>query len=250
MPFIRLVGICMFVALTSTQLLATTAEELEKAASKGKTVFLVVTEPTVNGTEAARELARTAGKQVKNSTVIELNRIDQANAALVTKYRLTAAPVPLILVIARNGAIAGGLPAASVTSEQLVKMAPTAKKAEVLKAVQDGQSVLITAASKGMLMETSVSSACATACGQMQGKCTSIKINLDDDDELPFLNELKINPQSREPVTVVINAQGQVTGSFAGGVEVGNLVQAATKKAGGCCPSGGASSSSCGPTKK
>ena len=84
-----------------------------------------------------------------------------------------------------------------------------------------------------MPKETSVSSACAAACGQMQGKCTSIKINLDEDDELPFLNELKINPQSKEPVTVVINAQGQVTGSFAGAVEVGNLVQAATKKAGG-----------------
>ncbi len=248
MLFFRLVGICMFVALTSTQLLATTAEELEQAASKGKTVFLLVTEPTVSGTEAAREMARTAGEQVRKSTVIELNRVDQANATLVTKYRLTAAPVPLILVIARNGAIAGGLPAASVTSEQLVKMVPTAKKAEVLKAVQDGQSVLITAASKKMPKETSMSSACAAACSQMQGKCTSISINLDDDDELPFLNELKINPQSKEPVTVVVNAQGQVTGSFAGAVEVGNLVQAATKKAGGCC--GGGSSSSCSPKKK
>jgi hypothetical protein len=250
MLFIRLVGICMLVALTSTQLLAITAEELEKAASKGKTVFMLVTEPNAGGIEQAREMVNASSKQVKKSTVIQLDRADAANSALVVKYRLTGAPLPLIMVLAGNGAIAGGIPAANTTVEQLVKWVPTAKKAEVLKAVQDGQSVLITAASKGMLKETSVSSACAAACGQMQGKCTSIKINLDDDDELPFLNELKINPQSREPVTVVINAQGQVTGSFAGGVEVGNLVQAATKKAGGCCPSGGASSSSCGPTKK
>ena len=249
MRFIRLLGMCLLIALASVQLLAATADELDKAISKEKTVFLLVTEPTVSGTDAARELARTASKQVKNTTVIELNRVDQANADLVAKYRLTAAPVPLILVIAHNGAIAGGLPASSLTAEQLVKMVPTAKKAEVLKAVQDGQSVLITAASKKMPKETSMSSACAAACGQMQGKCTSIKININDEDELPFLNELKINPQSTDPVTVVINAQGQVTGSFAGGVEVGNLVQAATKKAGGCCP-GGSSSSSCGPTKK
>lgn len=250
MLFIRLVGICMLVAFTSTQLLATTADELEKAASKGKTVLMLVTEPNASGIEPAREIVNAASKQVKKSTIIELNRADATNSVLVTKYRLAGVPLPLIMVLAGNGAIAGGLPAASVTTEQLVKMVPTAKKAEVLKAVQEGQSVLITASSKGMLTETSVSSACATACSQMQGKCTSIKINLDDDNELPFLNELKINPQSREPVTVVINAQGQVTGSFAGGVEVGNLVQAATKKAGGCCPPGGASSSSCGPTKK
>jgi hypothetical protein len=248
MRFFRLVGICMLVAFTSTQLFATTAAELEKATDKGKTVFLLVFEPNTQGLEPAREIVNTASKQVKKSTIIELNRADAANEALVGKYRLAGAPIPLIMVLAGNGAIAGGLPAANLSSEQLVKMVPTAKKSEVLKAVQDGQSVLITAAGKKMPKETSMSSACAAACGQMQGKCTSIKIDLDDDDELPFLNELKINPQSKEPVTVVINAQGQVTGSFSGAVEVGSLVQAANKKAGGCC--GGGSSSSCGPTKK
>jgi len=247
MPFIRLVGICMLVALTSMQLLAATTDELEKATSKEKTVFLVVTEPAVTGTDAARELARTASKQVKHSTVIELNRIDQANAALATKYRLTAAPVPLILVIAHNGAIAGGLPAASLTTEQLVKMVPTDKKAEVLRALQDGQSVLVTATSKHMPKEATMTTACAAACSQMQGKCASVKVDLEDEDELPFISELKINPQSTDPVTVVINAQGQVTGSFQGAVEVGSLVQAATKKAGGCC---GGGTSSCAPKKK
>ena len=250
MLFARATAICLLLAFSVSQLIAATTDELAKATDKGKTVFLLVFEPNAQGIEPAREIVNAASKQVKKSTVVQLDRADAINSTLVAKYRLAGAPLPLILVLAGNGAIAGGIPAANTTAEQLVKMVPTAKKAEVLKAVQDGQSVLITAASKGMLKETSVSSACATACGQMQGKCTSIKINLDDDDELPFLNELKINPQSREPVTVVINAQGQVTGSFAGGVEVGNLVQAATKKAGGCCPSGGASSSSCGPTKK
>jgi hypothetical protein len=248
MLFIRFVGICMLVALTSTQLFATTTDELAKATDKGKTVFLLVFEPNAQGIEPAREIVNAASSQVKKSTVIQLDRADATNSALVAKYRLAGAPLPLIMVLAGNGAIAGGIPAANTTTEQVVKFVPTAKKAEVLKAVQEGQSVLITAASKKMPKETNVSSACAAACGQMQGKCTSIKINLDDDDELPFLNELKISPQSVEPVTVVINAQGQVTGSFAGAVEVSNLVQAATKKAGGCC--GGGSSSSCSPKKK
>jgi hypothetical protein len=250
MLFIRFVGICMLVASMSTQIFATTADELAKATDKGKTVFLLVFEPNAQGIEPARGIVKAASEQVKKSTVVQLDRSDATNSELVAKYRLAGVPLPLIMMLCGNGAIAGGIPAANTTAEKLIKMVPTAKKAEVLKAVQDGQSVLITAASKKMPKETSVSSACAAACGQMQGKCTSIKINLDDDDELPFLNELKISPQSKEPVTVVINAQGQVTGSFAGGVEVGNLVQAATKKAGGCCPSGGASSSSCGPTKK
>ena len=54
-----------------------------------------------------------------------------------------------------------------------------------------------------------------------------------------------------EPITLVINAQGQITGTYTGTADVASLAQAATKKAGGCCPStvqGG--SKSCGPTKK
>ena len=142
MLFIRFVGICMLVASMSTQIFATTADELAKATDRDKTVFLLVFEPNAQGLEPAREMVNTAAQQVKKSTVIQLDRADATNSALVAKYRLTAAPLPLIMVLAGNGAIAGGIPAANTTAEQLVKYVPTAKKAEALKAIQEGQSVL------------------------------------------------------------------------------------------------------------
>ena len=245
-----ILGAALSLVMLSASLSASTADDLQRAARKGKPVFLLVTDAATPGGESAREMIKAAMKQVKKSTLIELNRTEPANSPLVAEYRLAGAPAPLILVLAANGAIAGGIPAEKATPEQLVKMIPTMKKGEVLKAVQAGQAVLITASQKKMVREATVMNSCAAACGQMQGKCVSVIINLEDESELPFLNELKINPQAAEPVTVVINAQGQVTSSFQGAVEVTNLVQAANKKVGGCCPGGNTSSSSCAPAKK
>jgi hypothetical protein len=50
---------------------------------------------------------------------------------------------------------------------------------------------------------------------------------------------------------MVVNAQGQITGTYAGAVDLPVLVQAATKRMGGCCPpkvQGGAQS--CAPKKQ
>ncbi|MDD4051554.1 MAG: hypothetical protein PHR28_06620 [candidate division Zixibacteria bacterium] len=119
-----------------------------------------------------------------------------------------------------------------------------------MKALQAGKAVFVTASRKGMAAESGVMSACAAACGQMAGKSAAVQIDLDDPAEVAFIQELKLKPEAAQPTTVVINTQGQITGAFNGPVEVGNLVQAATKKAGGCCPGGAASSAGCGPTKK
>jgi len=249
MSRVSVLEVCLALLFCSVSLLASTAEDLEKATKKERTVFLLVTDVNAAKNAEARTMVQAVCKQVNKSVLIELDRNDTANSALVAQYRLAGAPVPLVMIIAGNGAIAGGIPVSNTTIEQLVSMVPTDKKAEVLKAVQAGQSVMITATSKHLPKEEAMSSACAAACSQLQGKCSAIKIDLEDKDELPFLNELKINPATAEPVTVVINAQGQMAGSFQGAVEVGTLVQAATKKVGGCC-SGGSSSSSCGPKKK
>ena len=83
----------------------------------------------------------------------------------------------------------------------------------------------------------------------MKGKCVAIDISMDDPAEADFLKQLKVNLQATEPVTVVLNAQGQLTGTFNGPVDVTNLVQAASKKvSSGCCPP--SSGKTCAPTPK
>ncbi len=43
---------------------------------------------------------------------------------------------------------------------------------------------------------------------------------MDDPAEAAFLTQMKVNLASTEPVTLVVNAQGQVTGTYTGAADV------------------------------
>jgi hypothetical protein len=241
--FALLVGIIPMI------LWANPADDLKSAAEAGDVAFVLVTDPNVFDIDQARGIIGAAMGQIKKSVMIELDRSDPSNSDLVMKYRLAAAPVPLVLVFASNGALAGGKIAAQTTPEQLVSMVPTPKKSQVIQAIQSGKLVFITATRKSMASGSKVIGACAAACQQMKGNSVSIQVDMDDNNEVRFMNELKINRQSNKPVTVVINAKGQVTGTLEEALNAGNLVQAATQVASsGCCPAG--SGKTCGPVRK
>jgi hypothetical protein len=240
----------LMLGLLASMAAASVRQDLESAAKHGRPAFILVTEPGATGIDSAKEMIGLAMKQVKHSVLVEFNRSDPENSELVAKFRLVGAPVPLILLAAGNGVLAGGLPAAQATVDKLVAMAPSPKKAEILQALQSGKAVFVAVSRKGMAAHSGAMSACAMACGQMQDRSASVQIDMDDPAEAGFLTQLKVNLASTEPVTLVVNAQGQVTGTYTGAADVASLVQAATKKAGGCCPStvqGGAKS--CAPAK-
>ena len=242
---VLLIGALASVASASAQ------KDLDSAANSGKVAFVVVTDQGTAGADQATDMAKQAAKQVKKSTVVKLDRSDPANVDLVAKYRLAGAPVPLILVSARNGVLAGGLPAAQATADKLVALVPSPKKAETLLALQSGKAVLLSISRQSMTKQTDARTACAAACGQLQDRCTTVQIDMDDPAETAFLTSMKVNLASTEPVTLVVNAQGQVTGTYTGAADATLLVQAATKKAGGCCPSTVQNpNASCAPPKK
>jgi hypothetical protein len=230
---------------------ASAAKDLSSAASHEKIAFVLVTDQGATGVDQARSLIEQAMKQVKKSTLVEVDRSNPENAELVTRFRVAGAPVPLILITTRNGLLAAGVVAAQTTAEQLVTMVPSPKKGEVIQALQGGKSVFITASRRGMTTQSGATASCAAACGQMANQSVMVQIDMDDPQETAFLTAMKVNLASTEPVTLVVNAQGQVTGTYAGATDVATLVQAATKKGGGCAPGacGPGSGKSCGPTK-
>jgi len=228
----------IFLLATSVTIWASVQTDIEKATNKGNTVFLVVTEPGVTGAEKAVNTAEQAHKSVAKSAVIEMNRADSTNSQLVKKYRLAGAPLPLMLVIASNGVVAGGLTADRATPEILVKLIPSPKKAEVFQALSENKSVFVVAGRKSMKDRAKVLETCKAACSQMKNKAAFVSIDMDDKKESSFLAQLKVNTLSTEPVTAVINTQKRITGSFNGPVEVNKLMAAAVKKAGGCCSGG------------
>jgi hypothetical protein len=228
---------------------ASTTEQIQTTVSNGNVAFVLVTEPGAPETDPAMQKIQDAMTKVPGSVMIESNRADVANSSFVQKYKLSSAPIPLILVFASNGVMAGGNIASKFSVQQLVAMVPSPKKAEVLKELQSGRAVYVTASRPEMASKAKVIGGCAAACAQMMGKGTTVEVNMDNPAEKKFLQQLGVNMQSNEPVTVVLNAKGQVTGSYTGMVEVENLIASATKVvASGCCPP--SSGKTCAPAPK
>ncbi len=232
------------------QAYATVKSDLETANKNGNSVFLVVTDPNVTGTDKALEMANKAKASVTKSIVVQMNRSDAANSELVTKYRLAGAPLPLILVIAANGVVTAGYALTQATPELLVKAVPSPKKSEVLKSLSEGKSVFIVVTGKTMAEKTTIMNTCQQACIEMENNAKMIEISLDDPKENQFLTELKVDMTAKEPTTYVINSKGQVTGTFTDDVNTTTLVASAKKVAASGCGPSGCGGKTCGPTKK
>jgi hypothetical protein len=239
--------VILFLLLTGlTRVNAQTAAEIEKANKSCKPVFLVAYNTTGADADKAISIANSAKKSLKaSSVVIKMNTSDAANSDLVSKFRIAGTPLPLILVLDKNGTAAGGLALKDATAEKLVDMIPTPKSSELIKALAEGKSVYIVVYKESMTSKKSIVDNCAVACSKMDNKCVTVKVNMDDKSETKLLQNLKYEPTAKEPVTYVINKAGQVIGQYNGLTDVNTLVSTAKKApAGGCC-SGGTKAGGC-----
>jgi hypothetical protein len=228
----------------------TTQEAIESANKSGLSVFLVVTESGNSGTQNAMNIANQAHEKYAKSDVVQMDRADAANKDLVTKYGVAGAPMPLILVIARNGIVTGGLTAAQASADQLVKLIPSPAKEDVLKSLSEGKSVFLVVSSKSMKEKDEVMNTCAQACIEMQNNAKLIGLDLEDQKEKDFIAELKIDPTIKSPQTFVINAKGQITGTFNNDVSSTELVANAKKlPATSGCGSSCKTGAGCAPKK-
>jgi len=220
------------------QTTASVKSDIEDANKSGHTVFLIVTDPNVTGTDKAIEIANHAKSDLPESEVIQMNRSDAANTELVSKYRLGGAPLPLILVITSNGIVSAGFNLNQATPELLVKAVPSPKKAEVLKTLSEGKSVFMVISAKSMKQKSNIMNTCQQACIEMEYSARMIEVDQDDPQEQSFLKELKVPENLTEPQTFVINSKGQVTGAYSGEVNTASLVAKAKKVGSSCCPGG------------
>ncbi len=226
------------VLLSGSLAWGSTQGELAAAALEGKTVFLVVTQAGAPGTDRALQIAGQAQAAAPDTAVVVLDRGAAENQGLVKKYRLLGAPVPLILVVASNGVVAGGALLKDASAQALVKTIPTPKKADFLMHLSQKLSVIVVISKKTMAEPRSaIFEACNEASRRLERKVTTVVVDMDDKAEKAWLKELNIGPREAAPVTVVFNAKGQKTKVFRAVMTAADLVQAVTKKV-ECCPGG------------
>lgn len=224
-----------------------------KAANKsGKVVFLIVFDKAGADKDKATEIARTASAKKKNLVeVVELNTTDSDNSGLVSKYSLSGAPLPLILVLDKNGTAVYGFPHGSATADDLLKTIPSPKFSEVIKGLTEQKSVFIVAYKKSMISKATAIANCNEAVKSMNNNAITVELNIENQEEATLLDNLKVNALATEPVIYAINKTGQVTGTYNSETAPAQLVLAANKVvSSGCGPKGCAPGSSCAPAKK
>ena len=238
---------CALVAGAPSGAGANAAEDLGKAKEKGRVAFVLVTEPGAAGVEEAEGVVRDAVRKAGNAVMVRLDRRAAENTALVSRYRISGPQIPLVLVIVPNGAVAGGILANELTTDRLLGMIPSRCEAEIMKAVQAGQGVLVVAARRGVAGTDDVLDSCERARTLSGGKLAIVRLDLDDPKEQRFITRNWADASPDTPVTVVFNSRGQPTGVFVGPVEPSALVSASAKTAGGCCPGGRKGTAACAP---
>lgn len=238
---------CVIWVLAPSPALAGTSDELQGAKERGQVAFVLVTEPGAQGVREAERIIRDAVKKHRKAVLIRLDRSEQGNASLVSRFRLTGPQIPLVLVFAPNGVIAGGAPTEGMTVDGLLGMVPSTRESELIGILQSGKGVAILATREGMSGIEGALAACEKAREMAGGKLEIVRVDMGDKSEQAFLGKLRVNTGSTGPVTVVISSRGQVTGAYDGVPEPGALVQACNKVAGGCCPGGAKKGAVCAP---
>jgi hypothetical protein len=230
-----LLAILLFTTNTFTQ----TKEKLEAAVLNNNVAFLVATDGNSKFSEA-KEIASQAQKKYPKSEVIALDRLDQTNAALISKYGLSGAPTPIILVLASNGVVTGGYVLDQASPDILVDAIPTKNQAEALLAFSEGKAAFIVLYKKSMIDKTTALEACKNAEAGLNAKAKVVEIDLEDKSEAKFLNLLKPEMEATITHVLVFNAKGQFTGEFQSPVASDDLIASSLKVlSSGCAPGAG-----------
>lgn len=216
--------------------------DLEKAKKEGKAVFVVVTGTGVTETDKATTIAKGANAIYKNSAVVQLDRDDAVNSELVAEWRLSGAPLPLILVVSPKGQLSGGMMLAQATAENIAALVPSPKLEEVYASIADSKPVLVVFTKKSLSDRTEVLRECKDAVTKLNNKAVIIEVDLDDTKEINFMNQFQIDKSSKVSTTIVINKQGQVAGTSTSVPDAEKLASAATAAVKSGCGPG------CGPT--
>jgi hypothetical protein len=227
------------------------AAALQQAADAKKHLFVFVHEKDDEQTREGRKAFDTAVSKLGDAVQwIAIDRSAPAESEFVEKYGLKAAPMPLVLAFAPNGAIVGGFVGPRLTEQQLLNALASPVMQTCLKALQDRKLVLLCAQnSTTKSNDTAMKGVNEFKADSRFAQFTEIvKVDPSDTAEKKFLTQLQIDPKADQAATVFLAPPGAIIGKFSGATDKNKLV-ATLQAASSGCGAGGCGSSGCGPRK-
>jgi len=247
--FVLVFTVIMSVALVSTAV----AQAPQPATSKGlaiidgaakanKYVFIFFYREDDAQTRAMGETFNAAINSLAprvDSVVIRVT--DPSEAPIVTKFRVNQAPMPLVLVLAPNGAVTSSFPG-NFTKEQLLGAFGTPSSEKLLGALQQGKIVLVCLQNgKTRWHAEAMNGVRAFKADQRYSAATEV-VMLDPiaTAERPLLTKLGVNAAVEDATTLLVAPPGSIIGTFKGATDKNQIITTLTNAiascAGGCQP--------------
>ncbi len=220
---------------------------MEQAAKDKKYLFAVFWRNEDNETDAMKQVvSATVATMPERAALVAVHVADPAESALVEKFGLNRAPMPLVLAIAPSGAVTGGFP--EKCDEEDLRGAFVSPCAEqTMKALQEGNVVLLCVQNKSTKQNDEALKGVNAFRSDPRFRTASTRVMLDPKDsaEASFLGDLKVDPKAEVATTLVLVPPGSIVASLDGATTKEDLL-AALRSAPTCGP-GGCGPGGCGP---
>ena len=192
--------------------------------------------------EKQADLESTAAGLKDKADVYFIDIKDPKQRDLVNLYKVDRAPMPLVLVIAPNGAVTGGFPQ-NFPEDDIKKCIVGPLSAQCLKALQDQKLVFACVQSDDAEANMSAMKGVTdfTKDKQFDGRTEVIIFKKPAPSEQLLLHTLGVEGKPDEPVTIFLAPPGAMIGKFTGATDKNKLMATLTSKmnrSGGCCPAG------------
>jgi hypothetical protein len=224
---------------------------IKQAADAAKYLFMFFSKTEDDQTVAMRKVFDKAmDKAADRAQSVAVNITDPSEKAVVDKFDLSRAPMPLVMAVAPNGAITGGFPT-KFEEQQLLDAFATPGTEKVMKSLQDGKLVFVCVQNDKTKSNDAAMQGVRDFKADARFASATEIVTLDpaDKKESTFLTDLKVPSDTAEAVTVFVVPPGKAIGKFEGATNKDALVELISKAGSGCCGPGGCGPGGCGPKK-
>lgn len=206
---------------------------LSQAAEQGKYTFILFYKANDPATTAMNTTLQTAlGKYKNTATYTFVHVADPNEQALITKYDVARAPMPMTLAIAPNGALTGMFPQ-KLEAIHVDNSFVTPTMMQAMKALQEQKLVFVTVQSAANPVTPSSLKEFQTD-PHFNTRMVTLTMNPADPTEAKFAAEMEVDP--RTPVTqlALLAPPGVLVGKFPANTPM-KTIAAALAEAGKCC---------------
>ena len=218
------------------------AAAMQQAASANKYLFAFFYEKDDDATRAARKTFDEGVKKITPAAEsVAVDRTAAGEIALAAKYGLAQAPMPLVLAIAPNGAVTGGIRGGDLNEQRLQDAVASPGLQRCLKALQDRKLVFV-CLQNGQTKENDAAMKGVNefkADAQLGESTVVVKVDPSDPKEAKLLLQLKADPKAQTASTAMLAPPGMMVTKLDGPTSKDALKAALQKATASCAPGSG-----------